>query len=105
MSINISGRSFSGKNVSIINGVVTVDGVRQDMKLDNGPTEIRILEGALVNLTTDASVNCNEVKGNVQAGGSVQCDNVGGSVNAGGSVQCDDVGGSVNAGGSVRHGK
>jgi hypothetical protein len=103
MNINISGRGYAGQNVSIINGVVTVDGVVQDQKV-SGVVEIRILEGSPINITTDASVNCGDVKGEVSAGGSVNCDDVGGNVSAGGSVNCDVVGGNVRAGGSVRHG-
>jgi hypothetical protein len=101
-TINIGGRSFVGHSVSIINGVVTIDGVRQDGTV-SGVVEVRVTEGVLGELRTDRSVTCGDVRGNVHAGGSVQCDGVGGSVQAGGSVQCDAVGGSVMAGGSVRH--
>lgn len=100
--ISIGGRTFTGNNVSILNGVVIVDGVQQDGTL-TGQVELKI-EGTLDSLTTDASVNMKgQINGNVEAGGSVRCDDVGGNVNAGGSVRCDDVGGSVNAGGSVHH--
>jgi len=102
-TITINGSTFNGNNVSIINGVVTIDGKAQNGTV-NGVVEIRIIEGAITNLTTDASVTCGKVDGDVQAGGSVNCDGIGGSINAGGSVRCDSVGGSVNAGGSVRHG-
>jgi hypothetical protein len=101
-TINIGGRSFVGHSVSIINGVVTIDGVRQDGTL-SGVVEIQVTEGVLGELRTDAAVTCGEVRGSVRAGGSISCADVGGSVNAGGSVQCGAVGGSVNAGGSVTH--
>lgn len=102
-TISINGQVFSGNNVSIINGRVTIDSVVQqgDVK---GVVEIRVTEGVIGSLTTDASVNCGEVRGDVKAGGSVNCDGVGGSITCGGSVNCDAVGGSVMAGGSVRHG-
>jgi len=102
-TVTIDGRSFSGRSVSIINGRVIIDGVAQGGTL-SGVVEIKITEGVLAELKTDASVSCGSVTGNVSAGGSVNCDRVGGSVTAGGSVNCDDVGGSVSAGGSVRHG-
>lgn len=102
--ITINGVTYAGAgSVSIINGVVTIDGKRQDGSV-SGVVEIRVLEGTIGELRTDAAVNCGEVRGNVHAGGSVNCDGVGGSVNAGGSVNCDAVRGPVNAGGSVRHG-
>lgn len=101
--IVIDGRSFSGRSVSIINGRVTIDGVSQDGAL-SGVVEIRIVEGVLGELRTDAAVSCGRVEGNVSAGGSVNCDDVGGNVSAGGSANCGNIRGSVNAGGSVRHG-
>ncbi len=90
-----------GNNVSVVNGVVTVDG-KQVANIQTGTT-IK-WEGPLATLTSDESVSCGDVKGDVRAGGSVSCDKVDGSVNAGGSVSCGRVGGSVCAGGSVCHG-
>jgi hypothetical protein len=102
--ITINGVTYEGVgSISVIDGVVTIDGKRQDGTV-SGVVEIRVLEGVLGELRTDAAVNCGKVRGNVHAGGSVRCEDVGGSVNAGGSVRCDTVNGSVNAGGSVRHG-
>ena len=102
--ISINGRTFTGAHsVSIVNGVVTIDGKREDGAV-SGVVEVRVLEGTLGDLRTDAAVACGEVRGNVHAGGSVNCDGVGGSVNAGGSVNCGAVRGSVTAGGSVMHG-
>lgn len=102
-TIIIDGATYSGNSVSIINGRVTIDGVAQDTK-SSGPVEIRVTEGVLGELNSDAAVFCGEVRGNVRAGGSVHCNNVAGSVSAGGSVNCDNVGGGVNAGGSVHRG-
>ncbi len=87
---------------SVVNGVVTIDGKRQDSTV-SGVVEVRVLDGVLGELRTDASVTCGEVRGNVHAGGSVKCAGVGGSISAGGSVRCASVDGSINAGGSVRH--
>lgn len=99
-SINIGGRLFTGRSISIINGRVTIDGVTESDAV-SGVVEIKITEGVLGELRTDASVSCLAVTGNVDAGGSVSCGRVGGSVRAGGSVSCDDVAGSVSAGGSI----
>jgi hypothetical protein len=101
-TINIDGRSFAGRSVSIVNGVVTIDGKRQDGTV-SGVVEIKITEGVLDMLRCDGSVSCGEVLGNVTAGGSINCNGVGGNVMAGGSVNCDAVSGSVSAGGGVLH--
>jgi hypothetical protein len=105
-TMTVNGKTIvvpNGRNVSVINGVVTVDGVRYgEQEFGKDILEIKITEGTIGNLTTDCSVTCRDVTGNVQAGGSVTCDNVGGAVRAGGSVQCDDVNGDVQAGGSIQ---
>lgn len=102
-TVTINGITYQGNNITINNGKVVIDG-RQESEQLSGVVEIRITEGKLDSLTTDASVICGHVTGTVTAGGSVNCDAVGGNVNAGGSVNCDEVGGNVSAGGSVRHG-
>lgn len=104
-TISIDGRTYSGSSFSIDHGRIVVDGIDQtpDQPL-RGKVTVVVVEGAIQNLTTDASVNAGHVTGDVQAGGSVNCSNVAGSVTAGGSVNCDTVGGSITAGGSVRHG-
>ncbi|HET6607447.1 MAG TPA: hypothetical protein VFG62_12285 [Rhodopila sp.] len=102
-TIIIDGATYSGSTVSIVNGRVTIDGVPKDTNL-SGLVEIRVTEGVLGELSSDAAVFCGEVRGSVRAGGSVHCNNVGGNVNAGGSVNCDNVGGGVKAGGSVHRG-
>jgi hypothetical protein len=96
-SFNIDGRSFTGRSVIIRNGVVTIDGVRQDGTL-NGVVEIKITEGVIERLECDSTVSCGEVRGAVRAGMEVRCGNVTGDVQAGMSVTCDTVGGSVTAG-------
>lgn len=58
-------------------------------------------EGPALNIDCAVNLTCNEVCGNVRAGGDVTCDTVNGSVDAGGSVTCDDVMGNVNASGNV----
>jgi len=70
-TMTIGGRSFSGNNVSIINGVVTIDGVLQEGTL-SGEVIIKI-EGVLNSLETSHSVNMRgTIKGDVNARGSVK---------------------------------
>ncbi len=58
-------------------------------------------EGEALNIESAFSVQCDEVRGNVTAGGSVTCDDVSGNVSAGDSVTCDDIGGNAMAGGTI----
>ena len=85
-TVTINGKTYQGNNITINNGNVVIDGRQEDGQL-NGVVEIRITEGNLDSLTTDASVNCGHVTGTVTAGGSVNCGSVGGNVSAGGSVR------------------
>lgn len=56
-------------------------------------------DGPALNVYSTFSVVCDNVQGDVTAGGYVECDCVEGSVTAGGYVECDDVGQGVIAGG------
>ena len=58
-------------------------------------------EGPALNIESAVSIYCDDVMGNVTAGGSISCDDVYGSVSAQGSVSCDDVKGDIRAGGNV----
>ena len=106
--VTINGRRIevpNGCNVSIINGTVFVDGKPWDSgKLEGDTVRLVIIEGRVGHLSSDASIQCGDVEGNVQAGGSVNCHDVSGNVNAGGSARCERVGGSIDAGGSVKVG-
>jgi hypothetical protein len=104
---NISGRSFRGQNITITNDRIIIDGkdVTDEYEIKPaGILEIKITEGVVENLTTDANVSAGSISGNVDAGGNVSCGSVGGNVDAGGNVSCGTVGGDVDAGGNVRHG-
>ncbi len=57
------------------------------------------------NVTADGSVTCDAVSGDVHAEGSVTCDDVAGSVFAEGDVTCDCINGSVTAGGNITCGE
>jgi hypothetical protein len=100
-TVNINGKSYSGDNINISGGIVTVGGVKVNLESDLSHENLQIVvNGDVMNLWCDASVICDNVH-NLSAGGSVNCDDVKGHVQAGGSVQCDNVGGNVTAGGSV----
>ena len=58
-------------------------------------------EGPALDIISSFSVTCDNVGGNVEAGGDVTCDNIDGNDEAGGDVTCDAVGGNVKAGGDV----
>lgn len=102
--IVINGIQIDGngvQNVSVRDGIVMVNGIVHGEKV-SGVVEIKVSEGTLVNLSTDASVSCGDVTGDVNASGSVRCDNIGGDVVASGSVRAESVGGNITASGSVK---
>lgn len=100
-TVTMNGKTYSGNNISIINGVVTIDGkIVEDCDLPENVFKIKI-EGSVENIFTDKSVECNMVSGNITAGGSVACDSIKGYVESVGSVNCEDIGGDVNSSGSV----
>lgn len=101
--IIVNGKAYevgSGKSISVINGVVMVDGKQVGDEV-SGVVEIKF-EGDLASLKTDANVTCKNVNGGIEAGGNVSCDNVVGTIDAGGNVSCDDVSGDIDAGGNVQ---
>ena len=79
----------NGNNVSIMNNKVFVNGKEVSDKATKN-CDVYIY-GDVEHLECEGSVQCNNVKGNIQAGGSVNCDDVGGNINCGGSCNCDDV--------------
>lgn len=100
-TIMINGKSYTGKNVSIINGKVTIDGVKQDGDALMGIVKVEIT-GDPASIDTDAPVVVNgNVRGNVIADGPVTCGNVNGDVDADGPCTCHDVKGNVTADGPV----
>ena len=99
--IRINGVEYpDGHDVTIINGEVTVDGIKQGNERLNGVVRVEVT-GDLKSLTSTAPVKCENVLGDVFAEGPVTCKNVGGSVRAEGTVNCGNVLGKVNAEGPV----
>lgn len=104
--ITINGIEFTGvSEVSVVNNRIIVDGVEKPWPdgIVTQRVQVVVVEGALKSVRSDASIECGNVSGNVNAGGSVQCENVNGAVSAGGSVQAKGkLSGNISAGGSVR---
>lgn len=87
----LNGVKLTGNNICIRNNRVVVDGTDiADLhgKL-SGVVEIKVVDGLIYNLETEASVNCEGITGDVNAGGSVNCGGVGGNITAGGAVRCN----------------
>ncbi len=58
-------------------------------------------DGDVQNVESCFNVECENVEGNVVAGGDVECEDVEGDVTAGGDVECEEIEGNVVAGGDV----
>ncbi|MGG1659557.1 hypothetical protein [Brevibacillus sp. NRS-1366] len=101
-TITINGQSIqvSGRNISIVNNSVIVDGVVVQSGL-SGIVKVEFT-GDLASLQTsgDASIQGN-INGDVSASGDVKCGDVGGDVRASGDINCGHVNGSVKASGDV----
>lgn len=95
-SVNIDGKSFSGRSVQIINDRVIIDGVEQDGSLV-GPVSVTV-HGDVERLETvsgnvEVSGSCGHVK---TMSGDVRCGNVSGDVGTmSGDVTCGPIAGSV----------
>ena len=55
------------------------------------------------NVTAGGDVECEDVEGNVTAGGDVECEEIEGNVTAGGDVECEEIEGNIIAGGNVKY--
>jgi hypothetical protein len=105
-TVSINGQTYSGNNVSIINGNVVIDGNKQDQVLE-GPISV-VVNGNVDRVeTTSGDVDVTGSTGTVSTmSGSVTCGgNISGDVSTmSGSVRCDgSIGGSVETmSGSIR---
>ena len=96
--ITVDGKTFTGNNVSIVNGQVIVDGKTQDGSF-TGPITVTV-HGDVESLENHSgNVTANNV-GEVSTGsGDVTCADVGGSIRTGsGDVDCNNVTGNIRTG-------
>jgi len=100
----IDGKSFSGSNISISNGKVTVDGVVQDGSL-SGDVNV-VIHGDVQMIESQSGIVTAQNVGEINTGsGDVKCGDVGGSIRTGsGDVDCSTVAGNIRTGsGDVTH--
>lgn len=81
-------RTTAGCVIEIRDGQVRVSGTPLEHGPLKGVVELRISGTAPVSVITDASVYCDDIAGDVTAGGTVSCGDIGGSVTA---PACDQV--------------
>lgn len=95
-SITIDGRSFTGRNVSIVGDKVVVDGVEQDGSLV-GPVSVTVHGNAESVETGSGKVEVSGSVGRIKTmSGDVHCGAVGGDVGTlSGDVTCRNISGSV----------
>lgn len=98
--ITINGKTYTGNSISIIDGVIKIDG-KMECAQDLCKNLQIIIHGDVGVLQTDGSATVKGSTSSIRAGGSVQCGSVTGDVQAGGSVTCGKVEGKIMAGGSV----
>lgn len=104
-SVTIDGKTFTGRNVSILGNKVVIDGVEQPGELV-GPVSVTVNGNAeLVESGSgriDVAVSAGRVK---TMSGDVQCGDVTGDVGTmSGDVTCGSIGGSVKTmSGNIRH--
>ena len=118
-SITINGKtiSCSGRNITVRNNTVIVDGKVVEDGLTAGINIV--VNGDVENIKCSGDVevrghvigdidcggSCTVdgyVEGNIDAGNSVRCGDITGDVDAGNSVHCGRISGDVDAGGNVR---
>lgn len=99
-TVTINGQSFSGSNISIVNGKVVVDGKTQDMELKGiGPITVQVDGDVNQVKTGSGSVYAKNVHTIQTGSGDVECGSVGGNITTGsGDVACQDVAGSIKTG-------
>ena len=104
--VTINGQSFSGSNISMINGKLMIDGKPQDTKELEHVINIEIHGDVKDIQNENGSITARDVGSVNTSNGKVICGNVTGNVTtSNGKVNCGDVGGSVHtSNGSIHHG-
>jgi len=98
-NVTINGVSYRGKNVSVSNGKVVIDGVEQGDETQSKNIVITVKGDVGSVESPDGTIIVHgDVKGNVNAtNGDIEAENVGGSVTTtNGDVECWEVAGDVN---------
>ena len=95
-NVNIDGRKFTGRSVTIVNDKVVVDGVEQDGQLI-GPVSVTVNGDADVVDNPTGTVTVTGAVGTIKTmSGDVHCKDVSGSVSTmSGDVTCGSIGGSA----------
>lgn len=111
--ITINGQVYNGSSLSIVNGVISIDGKNVitpsekiiNISVNGNIDELRVgscqkveVSGDVKNLqTTSGDVVCGNVTNSVQTtSGDVECDSVGGNVSTvSGDVKCEEIKGRV----------
>lgn len=106
--IYVNGKKIicNGRNITITNGRVIVDGKEihnTENDIIGSPVYLEvIINGDVGSISCDGAVKVQGNAGMINCGGSCSVGgDVSGNVRAGGSVQCGNVKGSVKAGGSI----
>ena len=102
--ILIDGKEFSGKNIIIANGKVTIDGIIQDGELV-GDVNITV-HGDVEHLENASGKVIANKAGNIHTqSGDVECGDITGSVQTmSGDIDCGAIGGSVSTmSGDIKH--
>lgn len=94
----IDGREFSGSNVSISNGKVTIDGVVQEGSL-TGDINVTVFGDVEVLHNQCGNIDARNVGSAKTGSGDINCGDVSGSVSTGsGDVRCGNVSGNIKTG-------
>lgn len=95
-TFNVNGKTFSGNNVSIVNGKVIIDG-KEQADFPDQPIKVDI-HGDVDKIETESGdVNCHGVAGRIATqSGDIECDNIQGNVSTmSGDVTAECIEGNV----------
>lgn len=107
-SVTINNKTYEGRCVSITNGVVSIDGVKQDEELGSASIIITVNGDVEKIETTSGEVHVNGSTQNVKTmSGNVVCGDIQGDVKThSGNVVCKNVEGGIKThSGNIRHQK
>lgn len=108
-SITMNGVTYSGRNVSIINGSIIIDGVTHtsndkviNVTINGDIGELSVDSCEYVSVTGNVTGSVKSVSGDILIDGNVSGD----AKSTSGSIKCGDVGGKITTvSGSIKHRK